>query len=190
MDSRKVGLTLGITGAIVLIALLAFTVFFVSCSPSGRSDCCPGMAYNADREQLEVAVAEFMQRPDDPSYNHTQGEVPIVNESVFIVNESVTCPQSVTTSGKDYYVIAICPLLTSSEPMGILRNVPATAHPKNCFPDGANAQPGVTACMNQCVNQYTGHYLWLTTLNGDVASICLGEDCEAHGEDGFQCVYP
>ena len=189
MYSKKCGMTLGITGAIVLIALLASMISTISCSPAGRSNCCRGTAFNADREQLEAAVAEFMQRPDDPSYNHTYGDVPIVNESAFTVNESVTCPGGVP-SDEDYYVIAICPLLTSSEPMGILRNVPATAHPKNCFPDGANAQPGVTACMNQCVNQYTGHYLWLTTLNGDVASICLGEECEEHGEDGFQCVYP
>ena len=139
----------------------------------------PG-AYGAEREQIEAAVAEFMIRPTDPSYNHRIGEVPIVNASIIEVNGSYVIP------GEEYYVIALCPLLTSSSPKGILKGVPITAHPSNCLFKGANAEPNVTTCLNQCA----GSYLWLTTSSGAVASICIGESCEAHGEDGFQYNYP
>lgn len=118
-----------------------------------------------------------MTRPSDPSYNHTIGEVPIVNESIVEVNGS----QVIT--GEDYYIVAVCPLLMSSFPKGILKNVPdGYVHPRNCFPDGANAQPNVTDCLNKC----NGSYAWLTTINGDVSSICIGDECQAHGEDGDQ----
>jgi len=139
----------------------------------------PG-AYGYDREQIQAAVAEFMTRPNDPSYNHKIGEVPIVNESFIEVNGSYVIP------GEGYYVIAICPLLTSSKPKGILKNLPITAHPSNCLLEGANAEPNVTVCLNQC----TGSYLWLTTKAGDIASVCIGRDCTANGEDGFQEIYP
>ncbi len=140
----------------------------------------PGFWYHSDREQIGAAIPEFMTRPTDPAYNHTLGEVPIVNRSAIAVNGSEV------VQGEEYYVVAVCPLLTSSRPRGILKWLPDTAHPRNCLPEGANAQPNVTDCLNKC----NGSYVWLTTINGDVASICIGENCANHNMDGFQDVYP
>lgn len=146
-------------------------------------------AYNADREQMKAAVEVFMEMPTNVSFNHTQGEVPIVNNSVMGVNGTEIIPD------EEYYVIAVFPLLTSSQPQGILKAAPpATAHPRNCFRSGANAEPNVTICAVERLCHYfhncSGSYVWLTTINGDVASICIGEECEARGEDGYQGVYP
>jgi hypothetical protein len=121
-----------------------------------------------------------MQRPTNSTYNHITGDVPIVSKSVIEINGSEVIPD------EEYYAVAICPMLTLSSPMGILKHVPSTTHPINCFPEGANAQQGVYDCKECC----TGSYVWLTTTDGDIASICIGDDCTNHNEDGFQDVYP
>ena len=146
-------------------------------------------AYNADREQMKAAVEVFMEMSTNVSFNHTQGEALIVNKSVIGVNVTEVIPD------KEYYVIAVFPMLTSSQPQGILKVAPpATAHPRNCFRSGANAEPNVTICAVERLCHYfhncSGSYVWLTTKDGDIASICIGAECEAHGEDGYQDVYP
>jgi len=147
-------------------------------------------AFDADRAQIEYAVSKFMQLPSNATYNHTLGEVPVVNTTIIAVHEmNESNPRHdcyEVIPGENYYVIAICPLLQTSMPKGILKDVPETVHHRNCLPEGANAQPNVNACLNRC----TGSYVWLTTDQGNIASICIGEECEAHGEDGYQDVYP
>ncbi len=127
-----------------------------------------GQSAANDRQQIMSAVMEFMTRPSDPSYHHTIGDVPLVNHLPPGVTSSSMVP------GQDYYVIAMCPLLTSSNPMGILSSVPASVHPRNCAHEGANAEPGVADCSADC----TGSYLWLTTSYGDVVGVCMGDDCD------------
>ena len=180
---RKLGLI------IVLLVLITPVVITTTIdTPYNRASkpTCPPCCsfYHADREQLEAAVSEFMQRSGDPPYNYEYGDVPIVNESVVRVNVSTTNCRYEIYPDEDYYVIAVCPLLTRATPRGILREVPRTAHPMNCRPEGANVEVNVTDC--NC----TGSYVWLTTKDGDIASICMGEDCREHGEDSFQYTLP
>jgi len=148
--------------------------------PMGATGGVEETAYNADRQQIQAAVAEFMTRPSDPSYHHTIGDVPVVNYDAFEVNGSEVIP------GKDYYPIAICPLLTGSYPMGILKDAPPSANLMNCLDNGANAETGMASCQASC----TGSYIWLTTEDGDIASVCIGDDCNAENRDGFQVAYP
>jgi|GEM_PF-801484 len=161
---------LALSGFVIAIVVAAVIIQFYD--PGG---CYGHTRYNSNREQIEAGIHHYM---NERANNNAAAGVPIVNMSVFAVNGSMVIPS------EDYYVAAICPLLTSSKPAGILKQVPATVHSRNCFPDGANAQPNVTNCSG------CGSYLWLTTLNGDVASICIGDECTAHNEDGYQCVYP
>lgn len=161
---------IALSGFVIAIVVAAVVIKFYD--PGG---CFSATPYNRDREQIGAGVHHYM---NERAFNNTTVSVPIVNMSVFTVNGSEV------VLGEDYYVVAICPLLTSSKPKGILKQVPATAHSRNCFPDGANAQPNVTNCSGY------GSYLWLTTLNGDIASICIGDECTAHNEDSYQCVYP
>ena len=148
--------------------------------PTGATGGAEETAYNADRQQIEVAVAEFMTRPTDPSYHHTIGDLPVVNYDAFEVNGSEVIP------GKDYYPIALCPLLTGSQPKGILKDAPPSANLMNCLDDGANAEPGVVDCLANC----TGSYIWLVNDWGYVASVCFDPGCDAGNEDGFQGIYP
>ena len=164
---------------IVLLLLIIGALVFLVISFWPMSHPRPS-PYNTDWERIMAAVAEFMIRPTDLTYNHTTGEVPIVNKTVIAVSGLDLYPD------EDHYVIAICSLLVNSSPPGILKQVPQSVHPRNCLPDGANAQPNVTDCAINC----TGSYVWLTTDMGDVTSICIGAECEAHGEDGYQGVYP
>ena len=35
-----------------------------------------------------------------------------------------------------------------------------------------------------------GSYVWITITEWDIASICIGDECANHNEDGFQDVFP
>ena len=142
MVSRKVGSTLDVIGVIMLILFLAAIIFLITISsiPTPREGC--GTAYCRDGEYIEAAVTEFMKRPTNLSYYHTIGEVPIVNNTVVEVNGSGVIPD------EDYYVVAVCPLLTVSNPKGILKHVPVMTHSRNCLLEGANAQLGAYDCAH------------------------------------------
>jgi len=177
MKTTKVALALT---AVVLLVTASACTMGTQQSPSAAIDRGFQTAYTADREQIKAAVAEFIARPSDPSYHHTFGDVPVVND------DAVEVSGGQVIAGKDYYVIAMCPLLVTSSPRGILKSVPDTAHPDNCVQQGANAETGMASCQASC----TGSYIWLTTEDGDIASVCIGDDCNAENRDGFQVAYP
>ena len=178
----------------VILAILAGIVIISIGGVIGRGQAT---AYNADREQIEAAVAEFMTRPTDDTYNHEIGEVPITN-AVGILDTAITGDDVIT--GQTYYTVAICPLTTSSFPQGILKQIPSTVNVSNQDNAGgaganANAEVGVDAnCVAPLLeldpDNNAGHYTWLTTRSGDVLSICTGVDCANLMWDGFQDVYP
>lgn len=175
MKTTRVALTFT---AVVLLVTAAACTMGTQQSPSAAIDRGFQTAYTADREQIKAAVAEFIARPSDPSYHHTFGDVPVVND------DAVEVSGGQVIAGKDYYVIAMCPLLVTSSPRGILKSVPDTAHPDNCVKQGANTEPGMASC------QGGGSYIWLTTEDGDIASVCIGDDCYTENRDGFQGAYP
>jgi hypothetical protein len=160
------------------IALLGvMLVAGVGCADKGKE------LYAQDRELIQAAVAEEITWTGEPYWGDPPWwwHFPIID-----INVSVNVSGNEVVLGEDYYVIAACKLLISSFPKGILKEVPDSCEAGNGVYAGANAQPNITKCAVECA----GHYLWLTTETGDIASICIGADCEAHGEDGFQCVYP
>jgi len=178
----------------VILAILAGIVIISIGGVIGRGQAT---AYNADREQIEAAVAEFMTRPTDSTYNHVIGEVPKTNAAV-IAGAGLTGEEVLA---QDYYTIAICPLMTTSFPAGILKTMPATVNVSNQLTAGgagfnANAEVGVDATCQAAAavadpNDNGGHYKWLTTDSGDVISVCLGAECaNPNTWDGFQDVYP
>ena len=122
---------------------------------------CGGNAHCIDGEYIKAAVKEYMDSND--------GAVPLVNKSVVNVSGWNVIEE------ENYYVIAACPLLD------IFEFLPLTLEAGNCASGGANGE-GCTAC--------NGSYRWLTTDNGDITSICIGDECAAHGESGFQDVFP
>jgi hypothetical protein len=172
--SNKVAFPILLIPIAIVIAIVVWAV--VTISPTQFI----ATQYNADREQIQAAIAEYGITPGHGNYT-----IPILDETqVYIGGEDVKGPEVLT--GDVYYIVAICSLLTSSLPQGIFRHVPRSCETTNCANEGANAEPYITVCVNNC----SGHYLWLTTAEGRIASICIGAECEAHGEDGYQGVYP
>ena len=183
----------------VILAILAGIVIISIGGVIGRGHAT---AYNADREQIEAAVAEFMTRPTDTVHNHTIGEVPLMTGDFSgLCLDSAAIPPEINGSdvipGELYCPLAICPLLTSSFPKGILKQIPATVHTNNAIATMANTAVDVDP-QGTCVGLvFTGSYEWYVTSTGDVASVCRGGECTygiggktPGAEDGFQDVYP
>ena len=197
LGNKREGFTLiELLIVMVILAILAGIVIISIGGVIGRGQAT---AYNADREQIQAAVAEYMTRPTDMTYNHTIGEVPLIDPT-GASNSTVGC---VGVNGSDvlcqqtYYLIALCPLTTNSFPKGILKQVPATAHSSNLADAGANSEDGADQTCVGTAQQDAGHYAWYTTDGGDILSICMGTDCTNGPNaantsvlDGFQDVYP
>jgi hypothetical protein len=117
--------------------------------------------YRGDKESLRLAVVTYMAWTGT-SNPPTTGETVTIDEGTF-------------------NIIDVCQLIdTGPESPGVLEGVPRscadTAHdncelgPFNCYSDG--------------------HYIWLVGKEVDVYSTCVGDDCAANDEDGYQGVYP
>jgi len=55
---------------------------------------------------------------------------------------------------------------------------------------GQSGQEGTNFYTSNCSNPYSGHYIWLVDENGNVCSVCVGDDCWANNESGYQGVWP
>jgi len=194
--SRKGFTLIELLIVMVILAILAGIVIISIGGVIGRGQAT---AYNADREQIQSAVAEYMTRPTDNTYNHTIGEVPLIDPSMATFIQGQVNVSGDDVLAENYYLIALCPLTTSAFPKGILKQVPVTAHSTNLANAGANAEAGADAnCLTLGTNQANcGHYQWYTTDGGDILSVCLGADCTNGPNapntsvlDGFQDVYP
>jgi len=194
--SRKGFTLIELLIVMVILAILAGIVIISIGGVIGRGQAT---AYNADREQMEAAVSEFMTRPTDPTYAHTIGQVPVVDWNTSVPAATWNDSPEVIP-GENYYLVAICPLTVNAFPKGILKQVPATAHPSNLATNAGGANQEAYGADNvSCLDVVdgTGHYAWYTTDSGDVVSVCIGAEC-AHGiggaeagwMDGFQDIYP
>ena len=81
----------------------------------------------------------------------------------------------------DHNIINVCALLISMG--GTLRLTPEGLWSGNGSSDD-NCDGGCEGCSN------TSHYVWAVDEQGNVYSTCIGEDCEANGEDGYQDIWP
>jgi Na+-transporting methylmalonyl-CoA/oxaloacetate decarboxylase gamma subunit len=113
----------------------------------------------------------------EDAYNTTNNEIQAAvkdyqtkhNELSPIINTS------------DRNIINVCVLLISMG--GSLRLTPNGLWSSNGSNDD-NCDGGCEGCFN------TSHYVWAVDDQGNVYSTCIGEDCEANGEDGYQGVFP
>jgi prepilin-type N-terminal cleavage/methylation domain-containing protein len=172
---------------LIVMVILAILAGIVVISIGGTIARGHANAYEADREQVEMAVADFM------THNApTAGEPPLQEPGEAPLVEGVNLSGPDLLPGEKYYTVAICPLLTNSHPKGMLKHVPNTAEAKNCVIDlsGANAISGVYNCSGEC----QGHYRWLCTADGDVASVCVNTsegDCLYNDRNGYMSgIYP
>jgi hypothetical protein len=126
----------------------------------GQSSPSKEGAYGIVKTELQNAVNDFQ--------NNNNVSLPTINGTV-IINSST------------YWIIDICPLLTQNE--GSLQKLIDTLWSGNDSDDD-NCDGGCAEC------QAYGSYIWAIDEQGNVYSTCIGEDCEANGEDGYQGVFP
>ena len=127
-------------------------------------------AYDETRHQIELAVLDYMART---------GNRPVTSDIVQI-------------DGLNYGIIDICVLQMSyngSDGPGLLRQIPVS-----CV-DTINDNCDNASCMGNSSSDTGGcdpraHYIWAATLKGGVKSACIGPDCDAHNEDGYQGIWP
>jgi internalin A len=55
---------------------------------------------------------------------------------------------------------------------------------------GQSGEEGTNFYTGNCSNPYNGHYVWLVDDEGWVCSVCVGDDCWANNESGYQGVWP
>ena len=169
---------------LIVMVILAILAGIVIISIGGVIARGHATAYDADREQIEMALADYMTR-EAP----TAGEPPLQEPGEAPLVEGVDIFGDDLLPGESYYTVAMCPLLTVSFPKSMLNHVPDTAEAKNCaiHPTGANNASDIYDCSGEC----QGHYRWLCTSGGDVASICIGADCPYNNRSGYMSgIYP
>lgn len=172
---------------LVVMVILAILAGIVIISIGGTIARGHANAYDADREQVEMAMADYMTR-----HAPTAGEPALQEPGEAPLVEGVNLSGPDLLAGESYYTVAMCPLLTLSQPKGMLKQVPNTAEAKNCViePSGANNMSGIYNCSGLCI----GHYRWLCTADGDVASVCVDidpGDCPFTNRSGYMSgIYP
>lgn len=169
---------------LIVMVVLAILAGIVIISIGGTIARGHANAYDADREQIEMAVADYMTR-----HAPTAGQPPLQEPGEAPLVEGVNLSGEDLLQGESYYTLAICPLVTKSYPKGMLKHVPVTAEAKNCaiHPAGANNMSGIYNCSGEC----QGHYRWLVTGDGDIASKCVGADCPYTDRNGYMSgIYP
>ena len=135
-----------------------------------------------DGRYLTIASTSELPSPEEEAYNSIYDELDYAVYAYYASNAGAlpTINGTVNVSGSDYHILDICALLTSAG--GILSEVPEGVAVID-GPDNDNCDAG-------CANCSAGsHYVWAVDDYG-IYSVCVGEDCDANGEDGFQGVWP
>ena len=155
-------------GVAVVLLLGILLVLGFACGGGGgvdvgsRIDTAHERAYTGDKDRIQISIGDYMVR--------NLGEIPFTDETI-------------TVAGVECDVVDICRLVmsyTGPEGPGLLLEVP-----ESCA-DTVNDN----CCEGSCSCYPNAHYIWAVTAVGDVKSSCVGGDCDASNEDGFQGVYP
>ena len=120
--------------------------------------------YDSIPAQVQTAVIEY-------SFNHDH-ELPPTIGGKSVIN---------TSKGiREVWIIDLCAITGGDR---ILRAVPegVTQLPG---PDNDNCDAGCEGCNSSY------HYIWWMDEGGNVYSTCVGDECDANNEDGYQGVWP
>jgi hypothetical protein len=149
----------------------------------------PEDEYNKAKDQVQWAVLGYM-------IEHSGFLIP---PHGYMINTSGGCVAWVGPyPGGDFinagYVLDLCYLLEYAshwEHTDFYTNgrrfVPLEL-PICCY--GQSREEGTNFYTGNCTNPYNGHYVWLVDDNGNVCSVCVGDDCWSNNESGYQGVWP
>jgi hypothetical protein len=161
----------GVLGTMVL--LLVVGILLSGCAtPEGE--------YNKAKEYIQNVVTEYMVGQSGMLPPH--GE--IINTSECKVDIPPYPQGGWINAG---YVLDFCYLLHYCTECETLDYFPFEL-PICCY--GQSGQEGTNFYTGNCFNSYQGHYIWLVDKVGYVCSVCVGDDCWANNESGYQGVWP
>ncbi len=142
----------------------------------------PEAEYEKARVQIQDAVTEYMVWHDGLEPPH--GEIINTTECDCIVIIP-PYPQGGWIYGG--YVLDLCYLLHYCTECETLDYFPFEL-PLCCY--GQSGEEGTNFYTGNCSNPYKGHYVWLIDEVGTVCSVCVGDECWANNESGYQGVWP
>ena len=176
-------MTSKLTGLIVLL-LLAGTVFS-ACGPSLHEK--QEAAYNETRQQIYDAVQAFS--VDHAGLSPSWKEIEEVGISMKLP------PGYINLSPLTYKfgVFDICELIWPDN----VEDDYLPKVPEGCYgqmnESGTNFYDYDWPCGTdkRCTNPSPGHYIWIIDpIRYELFSVCVGNDCWANDEDGYQGVWP
>ena len=164
------------TLGIMVLLLVAGVVLSGCANPVDPED-----EYNRAQAYMQNVVTEYM--VEEAGFLPSHGE--IVNTSECECKVDIPpYPQGGWKYGG--YVLDFCYLLSYTG-YGDYKYFPFEL-PECCY--GQAGQEGTNFYTGNCTNPYNGHYVWLVDRNGYVCSVCIGDDCWANNESGYQGVWP
>jgi hypothetical protein len=153
-----------------MLLLLIAGMFLSGCAT-------PEDEYNKTREYIQSSVRYFVQIHGGSLPQHGI----LINISECLVDID-PCPAGYTLNSA--YLLDFC----------FLKDC---AYPEDCLPFelpiccyGKSGEEGTNFYTGNCTNPYQGHYVWLVDEVGNVCSVCVGDDCWANNESGYQGVWP
>jgi len=124
---------------------------------------------------IVMAVGGVFGTTEEQAYNAARDQMQTAAVGYIAVNTSTSVSDLQIGANES---LNIC-LLLGSVTDGLLREVPDGARAVNCDPTGQDC----AGCTND------NSYEWRINDNGNVASVCLADDCTAAG-NGYQDVWP
>jgi len=141
----------------------------------------PEDEYNRAKDYIQNVVTEYMVRNDGLMPSH--GEIINTSECECIVYIDPSYPPAGYLNAG--YVLDFCYMMDSES--GYFKDFPFEL-PVCCY--GQSGEEGTNFYTGNCSNPYKGHYIWLVDKNGNVCSVCVGDDCWANNESDYQGVWP
>jgi len=141
-----------------------------------------GYDVTQDGQYITALGMAEMPSPEEGAYGSVYDDLQNAVIAYYSDNGGVfpTINATVNISGYDLQIVDVCALLTSEG--GVLDAVPEGIAAVN-GPNNDNCDAGCDGCLD------TNHYIWAVNDYG-LFSVCVGEGCEANGEDGYQGIWP
>jgi len=135
-----------------------------------------------DGEYVTISSTAEMPTPEEVAYNSVSDDLQDAVLAYYYDHDGAfpTINGTVNISGYDVQILDICALQVSAE--GGFNEVTEGVASIDGL-DNDNCDSGCAGCSAE------NHYIWAIDDYG-IYSTCVGADCEANGEDGYQGVWP
>ncbi|MFA5374924.1 MAG: hypothetical protein WC455_04115 [Dehalococcoidia bacterium] len=135
-----------------------------------------------DGQYLTISSMSEIPGPEETAYNSMYADLENAVVAYYYDHDGVfpTINGTVNISGYDVQILDICALRVSAEG-GFNKGPDGVAAVTGS--DNDNCDAGCEGCLS------SNHYIWAIDDYG-IYSTCVGADCDANGEEGFQGVWP